>query len=46
MDDLDRALSVNVTDNSVVQAYREGVKLIHKQLRHLLHKRGVTPIET
>ena len=45
VDDLDRTLSVNVTDDAV-KAYRERVKLIRKQLLHLLHKRGVTPIET
>jgi molecular chaperone GrpE len=44
IDDLERALEADVTDESV-EPYRKGVEIIHKQLMDLLRKRGVKPID-
>lgn len=44
LDDLERALSVDVTASSA-EAYRQGVELIQRQLAEIIRKRGVTPIE-
>ena len=45
VDDLERALGAEVSDNAV-HSYRAGVELIHKQLLDVLRKRGVSQIET
>jgi len=47
VDDLERALqAAPETQHASVNAYRQGVELINKQLVDLLRKRGVTPIDT
>lgn len=43
LDDFERALNAPAPPEA--QAYRTGVELIHRQLRELLRKRGVTPLE-
>ncbi len=43
VDDFERALAVDARENA--EAYRAGVELIHRQLRDLLARRGVTTIE-
>jgi molecular chaperone GrpE len=43
VDDFERALGVDAVENE--EAYRAGVELIHRQLRDLLARRGVTAIE-
>ena len=45
MDDLDRALQVEAAPEAV-DAYRQGVELIQRQLAELLRKRGVKAIES
>jgi molecular chaperone GrpE len=44
VDDLERALEAEAGAGTV-DAYRRGVELIHQQLRELLRKRGVRPID-
>jgi molecular chaperone GrpE len=44
VDDLERALDADSTDEAI-EAYRQGVALIHRQLLDLLARRGVTPID-
>jgi molecular chaperone GrpE len=50
VDDLERALSAAsdtqaaADPTAALQAYRQGVELIHRQLTSLLEKKGVTPI--
>ncbi len=43
VDDFDRALTVDITENPA--AYRRGIELIHAKLHDLLTKQGVKPIE-
>ena len=42
VDDLERAMAADAQDG---EAYRRGVKIIHKQLLDLMATRGVVPIE-
>ncbi len=44
LDDFERALNADAGGGSV-DAYRQGVELIHRQLLDLLKKRGVRPID-
>jgi molecular chaperone GrpE len=44
LDDFERALNADVGRESV-DAYRQGVELIHRQLLDLLKRRGVRPID-
>jgi molecular chaperone GrpE len=44
VDDLERALGAEAPAGGV-EAYRQGVEIIHRQMLELLRKRGVTPIE-
>ena len=44
VDDLERALEAEV-DTATASSYREGGSLIHRHVRALLEKRGVSPID-
>jgi molecular chaperone GrpE len=44
VDDFERALQADVGGGSV-EAYRQGVDLIHRRVLELLERRGVTPID-
>lgn len=44
IDDFDRALNADVNRDSV-EAYRQGVELIHRQILELLKRRNVRPID-
>lgn len=44
VDDFERALKVDAGKGG--SAYRTGIELIYKQLLDILHKHGVTPIDT
>jgi molecular chaperone GrpE len=46
VDNLERALKAEAAGAEGVEAYRQGVELIHQQLMDLLRKRGVRPIDT
>jgi molecular chaperone GrpE len=44
VDDFERALSVEAGERGV-EAYRQGVELIHRRVLDLLGRRGVTPVD-
>ena len=44
VDDFERALDAEAGGGSV-EAYRQGVELIHRRLLDMLSRRGVTPID-
>jgi molecular chaperone GrpE len=43
VDDFERALSADAAGS--VEAYRQGVELIHRRVLELLSRRGVTPVD-